>query len=610
MQEQSKKTVTLLPFGLRMEHREGDTVLKTILRAGIKILSICGGAGTCGRCIIELVSGELVPHKEETKFVKPPDKDGKNRFFACTVRPAGDCTIRVPEYSIDDNLMTQTDHTAGSLSKAVGKRVIKTFRVKLQPPDLGDIRSDADRLIDAVSAKYGIQIGTIDFTAVIKLSSLLRENEWEAAGALYRDEIVHICSPSESMLILAVDIGTTKCAVYLLDSETGGLIDASGVINPQTSYGADVVSRLGNVVSDPELKSVLQRLVIEEIIKQARELCEKHGVSVDNIVFSLYVGNTAMHHLFFGFEVEQLINSPYVPAISAEYEIKHREIGLSFGPGGYAHWLPNIAGYVGGDHLGVLLAMDAGHELNNTIYIDIGTNTEMSLAAEGTLYTVSAPSGPAFEGAHIEYGMRAIPGAIDTFRIRRGGSFEFTTIGGRRPMGICGSGILDIMSELFRAGYIDWRGRLKEGKTITIVPRNKSASGDDIILTQKDIREFQLAKGAITAGILILLKSAGIRVHDIHEVIIAGAFGSFINAENAREIGLFPFPADVPIRQAGNAAGAGACKAAADAEAVTTVNNLKQKVKYIELVNAPDFKRVFARATYLGNSAIDDKKTK
>ena len=604
MQEQNNTIITILPSGTRTAHREGDTVLQTILRAGIKILSICGGTGQCGRCIIELVRGEFVPKEEKTGFIKPPDKDGKNRFYACTVRPSGDCTIRVPDYSLDDKLITQTDYIGDSPLKRGDNGVIQTFRIKLKPPDLRDIRSDTDRLYDAVFEEYGKSINRIDHKAVTNLSSLVREYEWEIAGAIYRNEIVHLCGPAESMVVLAADIGTTKCAVYLLDSESGRVIDVSGVINPQTSYGADVVSRLGNVVRDPELKDVLQRLVIEEISKQARSLCEKNGVSINNIVFSLFVGNTAMHHLFFGLEVEQLVNSPYVPAVSSEYEIKHREIGLSFSPGGYAYWLPNIAGYIGGDHLAVLLTMDAGNEKEKVLYIDIGTNTEMSLVSDDSIYSLSAPSGPAFEGAHIKHGMRAIPGAVDTFRVGQDGRFEFTTIGGKQPEGICGSGILDIISELFRNAYIDWRGRLKDTKAITVVQKNNSASGEEISLTQKDIREFQLAKGAITAGIFILLRTAGVQLEDIHEVIVAGAFGAFINVDNARRIGLFPFPETVPIRRVGNAAGAGACWAASDLDSSEMVHTIKRKVRYIELVSAPDFKKVFARATYFGDSAI------
>ncbi len=604
MRKQNNTIITILPFGTRAAHREGDTVLQTILRAGIKILSICGGTGRCGRCIIELVYGKFVPKEKETGFIKPPDTDGKNRFYACTVRPSGDCTIRVPESSLDDKLITQTDYIGVSPSKHGDNGVIQTFRIKLQPPDLRDIRSDTDRLYDAVFEEYGKRINKIDQKAVAHLSSLLREYEWEIAGAVYGNEIIHVCGPSESMVVLAADIGTTKCAVYLLDSVTGGLIGASGVINPQTSYGADIVSRLGNVVRDPELKDVLQRLVIEGISKQARTLCEKHGVTSNNIVFSLYVGNTAMHHLFFGLEVEQLINSPYVPAVSSEHEIKHREIGLTFSPGGYAHWLPNIAGYIGGDHLAVLLTMDAGNENEKMLYIDIGTNTEMSLVSGDSIYSVSAPSGPAFEGAHIKHGMRAIPGAVDTFRVGDDGNFEFTTIGNKPPKGICGSGILDIISELFQNAYIDYRGRLKDAETITIVQGNDSASGEEISLTQKDIREFQLAKGAITTGIFVLLRTAGVQSEDIHEVIVAGAFGSFINVDNARRIGLFPFPEKVPIRQVGNAAGAGACMAASDLVSSKMVHTIKRKVRYIELVNAPDFKKIFARATYFGDSAI------
>jgi uncharacterized 2Fe-2S/4Fe-4S cluster protein (DUF4445 family) len=603
-------TVTILPFGIDVECSARETLLESILNAGIQIASVCGGNGTCGRCIIELIKGQVAastadPHAE---IIRP--KGGSNLFYACTVYPRTDCTVFIPESSLENALAAQTEYQSGIEERLSKLPVITTFQLSLFPPDLSDNRSDVNRIIDATAAESKRKIKKIDTTVLTVLSSILRKNNWCITTAVYDDELIFAGPADEKLLILAADIGTTKCAIYLLDAKNGKKIDAAGILNPQSSYGADVVSRLGKVINDGKLRGVLQKRLIEEISRQTELLCDRNGLKPENIVHSVFVGNTAMHHLFFGLEVESLVNSPYVPVISQEHKIKIREVGFPFSRGGYAYWLPNIAGYVGSDHLAVLLSSDALDKSGNVLFMDIGTNTEMSLSTPEGIYTVSAPSGPAFEGAHIRYGMRAVPGAIDTFWVDRQGLFHYTTIGKGPPKGICGSGMLDIITEAFTTGIIDWRGRLRDHPGVTVTENEKRLMiAGEIYLSQNDIREFQLVKGAIASGIYVLAETAEIQLTDITEVFVAGAFGSFINVENAVRIGMFPFAGTVPIVKCGNAAGAGACIAAGDETAYEKVRQICEKVRYIELVNAPGFKKTYARAAFMGNEKITTMNT-
>jgi uncharacterized 2Fe-2S/4Fe-4S cluster protein (DUF4445 family) len=316
------------------------------------------------------------------------------------------------------------------------------------------------------------------------------------------------------------------------------------------------------------------------------------------------VGNTAIHHLFLGLPVKQLGLSPYVPAIDTELDVKARELGLKFASGAYVHLLPNIAGYVGADHVAMLLATRLADQDGITLAIDIGTNTEICLNHKGTLTSVSCASGPAFEGAHIKYGMRAAPGAIEHARLE-GNQLDIQTIGNEPPVGICGSGLLDIVAQLRMNNVIERGGKM--GQHPLVKKRNgkpefllaERADLEPVTLSQKDVRELQLAKAAIRLGIQALVENAGLQEDDIEHVIIAGAFGTFIDVKSAITIGMLP---DLPLErftQVGNAAGTGARLALISKSEREKASQIARMDGYIELAQVPDFSRKFAEATYL-----------
>jgi uncharacterized 2Fe-2S/4Fe-4S cluster protein (DUF4445 family) len=353
----------------------------------------------------------------------------------------------------------------------------------------------------------------------------------------------------------------------------------------------------------------LQKLTVKLLNQFIADFCAEIKATPEQIVDVAIAGNTVMHHLFLGLPVEQLGLSPYVPAVRRSLDIKARDTGLNIASGAYLYMMPNIAGFVGGDHIAMLLATDAWQARVPTIAIDIGTNTEVSLICNGEITSASCASGPAFEGAHIKDGMRAANGAIEKLRLIDN-KIEYQTIGGYPPVGLCGSGILDAISQLYLAGVLDFRGkmgnhlrvRVKDGiREFVLISEAERSGKKAITITQHDVREIQLAKGAIRAGIQVLLDNRGYSTDDIQKIIIAGAFGNYIDIQSAVTIGMFP---DIPIdrfEQVGNAAGMGVKMVLASRSVRTKAENLAKKVHYIDLTSEPGFNKTFAQATYLQN---------
>jgi uncharacterized 2Fe-2S/4Fe-4S cluster protein (DUF4445 family) len=485
--------------------------------------------------------------------------------------------------------------------------------VRLVGPSLEAPQADADRLLEALNEQHKLRCTKIDISTLRTISDRLRSWKWKSQGVVRGNEVIAVLSPKCRPLGLAIDLGTTKVAGYLVDLTDGRTLAARGMMNPQIGYGEDIISRISRVVKSPGEGVKLQKLAIDVINSLCAELCAEAGAKSEEIVEAVVVGNTAMHHLFLRLPVGQLALSPFVPAVSKALEVKAGRLGLTIGPGAYVYVLPNIAGFVGADHVAMLLATDAWQAKKGTIALDIGTNTEVSLISKGKITTTSCASGPAFEGGHIKHGMRAATGAIERVRIN-GGEVRYQTIGGTPPVGICGSGILDALAQLYVAGTIDEGGRIisnrpgvrthKGQREFVLVSKDARKGKPAITITQSDVRELQLAKAAIRTGIQTLLEMSGCDEDDINQVIIAGAFGTYIDVASAVTIGMLPpLPLD-RFRQVGNAAGMGAkmslisLKPRAKAPAITS------RVSYIELAGSPSFQSTFIQAGYLGRYRI------
>jgi len=602
-------------LGLRGNGSSNQSLLEIAISSGIEIANLCAGKGTCHNCKVQILSGEVSkPTANEREVFSDRElKDGWR--LACQVYLKSDCKVKVPAESLTAPQRIQIESLQVNV---IPEPSVLAYNLKLSPPTLSDIYDDAQRLLktlNLIQGRPGCRI--IDIDVLRNLSTLLRSLDWQARVFVRNDEVIAVGSWADKPLGLAIDVGTTKIAGYLLDLSSGKTLAAKGIMNPQISYGEDIISRMTFVGNSLSNAKKIQELTVDSLNQFAADLCAEIEATPAQIVDVAIAGNTAMHHLLLGLPVEQLGLSPYIPAVSNSLNIKAREVGLNIAPGAYLYMMPNIAAFVGGDHVAMLLATDAWRAEDLTIALDIGTNTEVSLICNGEITSASCASGPAFEGAHIKDGMRAANGAIERLRFVDN-RVEYQTIGGHPPIGLCGSGILDAISQLYLAGILDFRGRMgnhpgvrvKDGiREFVLISeeerkveggRRKAEGGRDkaITITQHDVREIQLAKGAIRAGIQVLLDKKGYSQDDIQRVIIAGAFGSYIDIKSSVTIGMLP---DIPLdrfEQVGNAAGMGVKMVVISRNMRAEAENLARKVNYIDLTAEPGFNKTFAQATW------------
>ncbi len=600
-----KYIVDFEPIGRRGEAEEGETILEVARRAGIGLAAVCGGQGTCGRCRVRVVEGRVSSlTSAEAKVLSQGEQDQGCRL-ACQTRLYGPLKLHIPARSLTAAQRTQVEGQAVPVEPAP---LVASYEVRLSPPTLTDIRSDATRLLDHLAEERGLGAVTLDFGLLRELSPALRQWDWQATLTLRDREVINIGPPGKRQIGLAVDLGTTKLAGYLVDLETGRTLASQGAMNPQIAYGEDVMARITYAIEGEGNAETLRRVIVEGLNELARTLCHQAGCETKEIDEAVIVGNTAMHHLFLGLPVRQLGLAPYLPAVNESLDVKARDVGLEIAPGGYVHLLPNIAGFVGADHVAMLLATGIYKADKVVVGMDIGTNTEVALRAGDSLITCSTASGPAFEGAHIKDGMRAAEGAIESLRIIDTW-VEYQTIGDVPPIGLCGSGILDAVAQLYQAGVIDHRGAMSDGhprvraresgREFVLVGAEESGNGREIVITRADIGEVQLAKGAMRAGLNVLLAERGLSETDIDEVIIAGAFGTYINISSAVSIGMLPLLPLERFHQVGNAAGMGAKLALISREQRAKADQIARRTDYIELTNDPRFVDEFTRAMFL-----------
>ncbi len=610
MPNQRNFTINFQPIGKRVPVVGGDSVLRAAQAAGIDIASVCGGVGICDSCKIRLVKGDLSrPTLEEEAQFTPAELESGFRL-ACQSVPQSDTTIEIPPESLTAPQRLQIEGLSQSIE--IDPAVIP-IELEIDEPTITDLRADTTRVIDGLAqAGFATPIA-FPQPLLESMSPLLRQYQWHVTLAMRKNAIVAILPKAATLLGLAVDVGTTKLAAYLCDLHSGSILAKAGAMNPQTSFGEDVISRISysNTVADGS--KTLQSRLIATLNELIRSLCEQAGkngpaVTPAQIVEAVVVGNTAMHHLFAGLPVRQLGMAPYVPAVSEAMELDAERIGLEIAEGAKIYLPPNIAGYVGADHVSMLLATGIWSTKKTAIALDIGTNTEISLAHQGQLVACSCASGPAFEGAHIQAGMRAAPGAIERVQVIQG-TLRTQTIDHMAPIGICGSGILDAIACLHQLGVIDQRGSFLAGhpsvrladhrKEFILVNQSMSGTGSDVYITRQDINEIQLAKGAIRTGIEVLLETSGIPAEAIEEFIIAGAFGTYIHVPSAIEIGMFP---NLPLErftQVGNAAGAGARQMLLSVEQRRLAEKIAQRVNYVELSTYPNFTNIFSKSLFL-----------
>jgi len=606
-------TVTFEPEGRKVRVPLGTTVFQAAKKAGVGIRSECGGKGTCGKCKVIVKDGEALsePTEEERTHLSPSEINCGFRL-ACRSEILHDVTVVVPPESRVEKRKIQV----GGLERIVVlEPALKKIHVSLNKPRLFDFRPDLERLLNGLSQRVP-RAGEleVEFEVLRELPSLLRDANWDVTVTVWNDRRVIEVEPDDTsgrLFGLAVDVGTSKIVGHLVDLTTGETLGVGATENPQIMYGEDLMTRLTFATASEENLKKLQEVVVEGINKVLSEACNEARVDPENVYEATVVGNTAMHHLLLRIQPRHLALSPFTPAVKRQVNATAKKLGIGINSRGVITFLPLIAGFVGADAVADVLATGIHESEELSLLVDIGTNTEVFLGNKDDLLCCSCASGPAFEGVHIKHGMKAVTGAIERIRIGPDLEVEYETIGDVKPSGLCGSAVIDIVAEMLKRGIISRQGKFnsktetrrlrKEGdeKEFVVAWRDETATGREIVVTQKDVGEIQLAKAAIYTGCSLLMKRKNLKERDIDRVFVAGAFGNYINPENAKVAGLIP---DVPtdkIRFVGNTAVVGAKMALLSKEARAKADEISRKTRFMELAADPDFSLELANATFI-----------
>lgn len=590
--------IRVYPDGIEGLVEAETSLLNALERLGVRLETLCGGAGWCGQCLVKAKGHLSEVSPVETDLISE-DKLKEGYRLACQTYIKGDVDVEIPSQT-----RTYAHRILTTGIKTEDLRInpaVKSYNINLSPPSLDDQRSDLDRIEEAIGFKLEIP----GINMLKDMPEILRENAFNIEVISYYKSLLEIRrSENRSIYGVAIDIGTTTVVVYLLDLRKGE-IDVISAMNPQAKRGADVISRI-----DYAAKGGLEELqtsIVEEINSLIDQLCDRQGIENRDIYDVAVVGNTTMMHLFLGISPRYIAVSPYIPVFTKSLMVRASEIGIDINPNGICYILPNIAGYVGADTVGMILATGLYKEDGVRLALDIGTNGEMVLKDGDKIFSCSTAAGPAFEGANITYGMRGSRGAIDHVNIDDG-HIIVHVIDDVEPVGICGSGLLDAVAVMLELGLLDETGRIIKpgGSLFESLVREKNngleflleAHNKKIPINQRDIRELQLAKGAIRSGIEILLEEAGRTYSDIETIYLAGAFGTYLDPESAIKIGLLP---PVPLNKVysvGNAAGEGAKLALIDVDFREIAEDISRKVRYIELSSRIDFQDKFMDSLY------------
>jgi len=499
---------------------------------------------------------------------------------------------------------------------------VKKFFVEITKPNLENPVPDIERILLSLSSikdnKGKFSDASFEIDTIRKIPLALREDQHRISLTLYNNKQFIDCeagNKTKDCFGIAFDIGTTTLVGYLVNLHNGKIYSIASALNPQTAYGEDVISRIAYTKDDPAGLVKLNSILMESLNSIIKETCTNAKVSASQIYEATIVGNSVMHHLFLNINPAYIGLSPYVPALKSDLNIKAKDVNLEISRSGYVYILPVIAGFVGADTMGVIISSEIDKEQELTLAIDVGTNGELVIGNKDVLFTGSCAAGSALEGAHIQHGMRAAAGAIDTFNIDPSDfSVEYTTINNKKPIGICGSGIIDAAAEMLRAKlltrsgnfnkeFIDNERIIKEEKNVKFILVNKDDTPikRHITISQSDVRELQMAKGAFFSGARLILNHLN-RVNnsdlEIRQILLAGAFGNYINKSNAKFIGMIPDIPDEKLFQIGNAAGIGAQNCLLNIDLRKKARKLQEKIQYVEIAVEKDFQKEFASAMY------------
>ena len=635
-----KHLVVLMPSGRRGYIEHDKPLLDAARELGVEIESICAGRLTCGKCKIRVEEGNYQKHGiySSAAHLSDPTREellllqqihGEDYRLSCSAHVEGDLLITVPEESRAHKQVIRKSATERTIQV---DPAVRQVYVTVDEAQLGEHRGDWGRLQSALAEQWNLSNLSIDLLALRGLQMALRQGKWAVTVTLWHDREVIDVKPGydEGVYGLAIDIGSTTLAGYLCNLRTGELLATESMMNPQISFGEDLMSRISYAMNHPEGMDKMHAAILEALNRLAANAAREASIRARDIQEAVVAGNTTMIHIFLGINPIELGGAPFALANRDSMDIKARELGLRLHPCANVHVLPAQAGHVGADNVGVLLAEEPYRDNEMTLIIDVGTNAEIDLGNQEKMLSASSPTGPAFEGGQISAGMRAAPGAIERVRIDADTkTARFRVIGEEKwsdewqngpdaPLdgqpahlaaGICGSGIIEAIAEMYLAGIINSDGRIipdennqrliwngRRGAYL-LATAEQTSSSKPILITQEDIRNIQLAKAALYAGAKLLMNRSGIQ--HVSRIILAGAFGSYIDPKYALILGLIPDCSLEHVFAVGNAAGDGARIALLNRHKRIEAQEIAHWIHYIETAVDPEFQKEFVDAMYL-----------
>ena len=622
--------VKFLPDGLRVEVVRGATILEAARKAGIKLRTLCGGDGICGKCRVVLEEGrvESVP----TTLLSREDILNKV-LLACQSRVESNAVISIPaESRLEDASRILLDKDAERFRRLgppgaedVGYAfapLVRKLKVEMEPPTTEQGVADHERLYHAIESMVKVPRMQTGFSVLQSLPAVLRKCDWKVwATVAWRGSVAEVvqvepCQASAANYGVAVDVGTTTVVAHLVDLATGALLDAQATYNSQMQWGEDYIHRIIYAEQNDALGE-LQQSITTDVNNLISALVDTAGVRLHDINAMVASGNTAMIHFLLGLDPSGIRRAPYVPSANFIPPIRAAQIGIHINGRGLLYCLPGVAAYIGSDIVAGVLAtgLDRAEEL--TLFVDLGTNGEVVLGNREFMFAASSSAGPAFEGGGVRHGMRAADGAIEALRFDEGGRVHYRTVNNSPPKGICGSGLLDVLAELYMAGVLDRTGRFDASRAderfrmiegnpeFSLVPKGETDIDSDIVITQHDIENLIRSKAGVFAAIHELLAQTGVEAADVDQILLGGGFGNYLDVAKAVTIGMLP---DIPrerIHFVGNTSMRGAKMAMLSVEAYSRAEEIASRMTYVDLMTNPHYMEEFISAKFLPHTNIE-----
>ena len=624
-------TVTFTPDGMSVEVEAGSTVLDAANKAGVYVNSLCGGDGVCGKCRVVVQSGHVLG--ASTEFLTR-EEIRKGYVLACQARVESDLVVEIPAESRLRETVVAADDVEDRFSQTLLRErydaelhpLVRKHYLELPPPTLDNNLADLERLTHALRKKRRGGEYQMGLKVTQRLAQVVREGDWKVtATTAHRgslNEIVNV-EPGDTTrrnMGVAVDVGTTTVAAHLIDLTTAQTLGAAAKYNSQIGYGSDVIRRIMHATNTPNGLRELQEAVVGDLNGLIQQLLEKHHLGFGDVTLVTVAGNTTMTHLLAGLTPEWIRKEPFVGVTYCPPPFRAVEVGLQVNPRGLLYFLPSVAAFVGADISAGVLATGIHKSDEMRMLLDIGTNGEIAIGNKEFIVCASTSAGPAFEGAESEAGMRATRGAIDHVKLfDRLRAPSYSTVGSASPIGICGTGYIDLLAELLSVGLIDKTGRLqvdgqsdrvqvdeREVAEYIVVPEVEAGGDRDVAITQEDIANLLRAKGAIYAGARVVLNSLGMTFDDLSEIMVAGAFGNYLNIENAITIGMLPDVLPEKLRFVGNTSITGAKLSALSHQKYAESQEIANGMTYFELGTDASFMDQFSSACFLPHTDIEE----